>query len=445
MDKFFGAAKKTLSDAGAVLREAAHDASYDLRDNALRGFGLPKLVTSAASLTVAGCAAIGTLAITCEFISKIHVRRDCKNCNGFGGLRCTMCSGTGQVQYSTSTLSKAKRSSIETLANDVLEGKEELIDYPPGYNAGYSLPCRSCPTCNGTGVSTCPLCKGYLAQPQLSFENLMDVPWKTWNAHRRTHPPQNSRLAQSVKDPDLAAFLLFERDEMESGVKYDEDTKARLMASYQRDLAYEEIREEVAMRQPGWEQLQEALYTLDPERAKKDPVIIQDVPHYKALKQVEADVASLEVPPRPAEWTEKYQPLLKERYGGKDEEKALLNISEIRTLVEVRDKLMEQVLDAAWANEWRRKKVEEVIEEKIGPYIEAEESGKTLMRKKPGAGAGISGPPESAKVETSQPDIKVASKKPEKSQKADKKKERQERLAKQAAEREAALAKAKKT
>ncbi|MCO5580746.1 hypothetical protein L7F22_034616 [Adiantum nelumboides] len=72
MEKFFGAARKTFSDAAAVFREAAHDAAYDFRDNASRGFGLPKLVTSGASLTVAGCAAVGTLAITCEMISKMH-------------------------------------------------------------------------------------------------------------------------------------------------------------------------------------------------------------------------------------------------------------------------------------------------------------------------------------------------------------------------------------
>eukprot|EP00250_Pteridium_aquilinum_P003673 c13983_g1_i1 orf=862-2196(-) len=444
MDKFLGAAKKTLSDAGAVFREAAHDATYDFRDNALRGFGLPRLLTSAASLSVAGCAAVGTLAVTCELISKVHVRRDCKNCNGFGGLKCTMCLGTGEVQYSTSTLSRTKRGSIENLANDLLEGKEEVVNHPPGYNAGYPLPYRKCPTCSGTGVSTCQLCKGYLSQPQLSFENLMDVPLKTWNAHRKTLPPQNSRLSEVVKDPALAALLLFERHEIEDGINYDEDAKARLMAAYQRDLEYDEVRAEVATRQPGWEQLQEALHSIDPERAKRDPVIIQDVPHYKALKQVEAEVASLEVPSRPAEWTEKVEPLLKKTYGGKDEERTLLNINEIRTLVEVRENLMEQVLDAAWANEWRRRKVEEVVQDNIRPYIEAEESGKTLVKKRQGAASafGI----ETTSSETKQSETQVAPKSgKDKSQKVDKKKERQERMAKQAAEREAALAKAKKT
>ncbi|MCO5580747.1 hypothetical protein L7F22_034617 [Adiantum nelumboides] len=355
-----------------------------------------------------------------------------------------MCLGEGQMQYSTNLLSKAKRSTIGNLANDLLEGKEEITYYPPGYNAGYSLPYRTCPTCNGTGVATCQLCKGYLSHPQLCFDNLMNVPWKTWNAHRRTHPPQNERLSENVKDPALAAFLLYERDEMETGVKYDENTKARLMASYLRDLEYDDIRDEVAMRLPGWEQLQEALHILDPDRAKRDPVIIQDIPHYKALKKVEAEVTTLEVPPRPAEFTDKYLPRLRERYGGPVEERAL-NISEIRTFVELRDNVMEQLLDAAWRNEWRRRKVKEAVEEKISPYIEAEESGKMLTKKRQGVVAATE-PLKSDKAdEEKQQDPKAALKKADKSQKADRKKERQERLARQAAEREVALAKAKKT
>lgn len=359
-------------------------------------------------------------------------------CNGFAGFKCTMCSGEGQVQYSTSTLSRAKRSSIDIIAIDLLDGKEEVINYPPGYNAGYPLPYRKCPTCSGTGVSTCQLCKGYLSEPRLCFDNLMNVPSKTWNAHRRIQPPENSRLSELVKDRALAEFLLLDRHEIEGGFKIDEDARARVMARYQRNLEYDEIQEEVAAKVPGWEQLQEALYHIDSERAKKDPVVIQDVPHYKALKQVEAEVASLKVPPRPAEFTERVEPLLRKNYCGNDEEKAPLNMNEIKTLVEMRDNLIVQVLDAAWANEWRQKKIEEVVQDKINPFIEAEESGKAVLKRRPGMDEEV-GTKESKRTDT-----KAASKKAEKVQKADKRKERQERLAKQAAEREAVLAKAKK-
>lgn len=445
MEKFFGAAKRALGEAGSLFREAAHDAAYDLRDNALRGFGLPKLVTTAASLSVAGFAAVGTAAITSELISKVYVSRECKTCNGWGGLRCTMCVGTGHVQYSTTRLSKTKRASIENLADDLLDGKEEIIHHPAEYNAGYPLPYKKCPTCSGTGVSRCQECKGFPFNPRISLDNLMDVPWKTWDVYRKTHPPrEDQKIYENVKDPALAAFLLYERDEIEGGFKYDEDVKARLMAAYQRYREYDEIREEVATRRPGWEQLQEALYSIDPERAKRDPVIIQDVSYYKALKQVEAEVALLKVPPRPAEWTEKYEPLLKKLYGA-DDEKNLLKSEDIRTLVEVRDDLMDQVLNAAWTNEWRDRKVEEVVQKKISPYIEAEESGKALQRRKLDAEAASGHGKEKAPSATKQLDTKASQKKADKSQKADKKKERQERLAKQAAEREAALTKAKKT
>ena len=43
---------------------------------------------------------------------------------------------------------------------------------------------------------------------------------------------QNDIIRETVHDPSLAAFLLYERDEIESGIKYDDDVKARLMSKY---------------------------------------------------------------------------------------------------------------------------------------------------------------------------------------------------------------------
>ena len=43
---------------------------------------------------------------------------------------------------------------------------------------------------------------------------------------------QNDIIHETVHDPSLAAFLLYERDEIESGIKYDDDVKARLMSKY---------------------------------------------------------------------------------------------------------------------------------------------------------------------------------------------------------------------
>mgnify|MGYP000415024076 FL=1 len=66
MEKFFGVLRRTVSDVGSVFREAAHDAVYDFRDNAVRGFGLPSLVTAGASFTVAVRASLGFL-LFCYF------------------------------------------------------------------------------------------------------------------------------------------------------------------------------------------------------------------------------------------------------------------------------------------------------------------------------------------------------------------------------------------
>lgn len=41
---------------------------------------------------------------------------------------------------------------------------------------------------------------------------------------------------------------------------------------------------------------------INAERASRDPVIVQNVPFYKAQLQVQADVDQLQPPPRPANW-----------------------------------------------------------------------------------------------------------------------------------------------
>lgn len=43
---------------------------------------------------------------------------------------------------------------------------------------------------------------------------------------------QKDIICETVHDPALAAYLLYERDEIESGIKYDDDAKARLMSKY---------------------------------------------------------------------------------------------------------------------------------------------------------------------------------------------------------------------
>jgi hypothetical protein len=41
---------------------------------------------------------------------------------------------------------------------------------------------------------------------------------------------------------------------------------------------------------------------INPDRARHDPVIVQNVPLYKAQLQIRDEVDQLEPPPRPANW-----------------------------------------------------------------------------------------------------------------------------------------------
>lgn len=46
----------------------------------------------------------------------------------------------------------------------------------------------------------------------------------------------------------------------------------------------------------------QALISIDPVRARDDPVIVKNIPYYKAKKALEAEVTRLDPPPRPPNW-----------------------------------------------------------------------------------------------------------------------------------------------
>ena len=50
-------------------------------------------------------------------------------------------------------LDSATPGTVGSLVTDLLEGNEEIIHYPAGYNAGYPLPYKKCPECHGTVLS----------------------------------------------------------------------------------------------------------------------------------------------------------------------------------------------------------------------------------------------------------------------------------------------------
>lgn len=46
----------------------------------------------------------------------------------------------------------------------------------------------------------------------------------------------------------------------------------------------------------------QALISIDPNRAKEDPIIVRNLPFYKAKKALETEVLKLNPPPRPQHW-----------------------------------------------------------------------------------------------------------------------------------------------
>lgn len=48
--------------------------------------------------------------------------------------------------------------------------------------------------------------------------------------------------------------------------------------------------------------LLQALISIDPVRARDDPVVLKNIPYYKAKKALEAEVMKLDPPPRPQNW-----------------------------------------------------------------------------------------------------------------------------------------------
>ena len=93
-------------------------------------------------------------------------------------------------------------------------------------------------------------------------------------------------------------------------------------------------------------------------------------------------------------------------YGGDIEAAKDLPSEEIRSLVKMRDDLIEQILTAAWTKEWRQKTIEKVVQEKIKPYIKAQENEKKKSNVKKASAATA----EKQSPAIVQPDVKANAK-----------------------------------
>ncbi|KAJ7562555.1 hypothetical protein O6H91_03G074000 [Diphasiastrum complanatum] len=448
MEKILPAVRKGLQEAAEIVQDIAVDLAYDARDAVQSGLGVPKLISSIASLSVAAVAAAGTASLTLNIASKFLVKRDCKTCNGWEGLRCTTCVGTGEVQYHFNKfgLQREDDVTIESLAQALKDGKAEIGHIPASFDVGLPLPRKKCPSCDGTGVMKCTDCKGDAWKLKLNCEDVMDVPWKAQKIYGKLDPPYE-QVREDLKDPTSAAFWLFGRPELERGIKFDDDVKQKIWWKYKDWRQNELLREAIANREPGWEAMQEVLAAENPALAMQDPIIVKNIPYYKARKQVEAEVSLLEVPPRPSNWGGLDAPL-KESDWSEEDLRNPRRRAEMDTLLQAQQNVLEGLLNSAWEQKWRQEKVEEVIKEKVESYVPQDEHGKTPFKvrvkekvERPTGDKSVEPP---GKIKQATPQGKAGKTKvSEEDRKKKARQERAERLARQAAEREAALTRAK--
>ncbi|KAH0906400.1 hypothetical protein HID58_038227 [Brassica napus] len=354
--------------------------AFDIAGSAPRGFGIPELISKISYLSVFAVATLGTYDIALDLGKKVICQRDCKTCNGWQALRCTMCKGTGNVHYQIKdyNLRSGEKPTADCVADAIVDNRAELVHLPSSLNLTAPLPTKDCPTCDGTGVMSCTECKNKL-QVRISADDIMEPPWKAYNVLRKMDYPYE-HIVHSMKDPSIANFWLITLPQIVGGFDYDEDVKKKIWLQYEESMRYDQLRDLVAKRNPGWEYLQDALFSIDPVRAQEDPVIVKNVPFYKAKKALEAEVTKLNPPPRPQNWgchievtgkdvQELNLPLNTSSWSEEDL-KNPAKLYEKTVLLNAQREIADKILDAQWEAKWRQEKVEEMLEEKVRPFIQ---------------------------------------------------------------------------
>ncbi|XP_010260241.1 PREDICTED: uncharacterized protein LOC104599413 [Nelumbo nucifera] len=348
--------------------------AYDIAGSAPRGFGVPEFISHLSFSAIFAVATLGTYDIALELGKKVLCQRNCRTCNGWQALRCTMCKGIGKVHYQVKnyTLKSGERETAECVADAIADNRAELVHLPSTVDLKLPLPSKDCPTCSGSGVMSCPECKHKL-QVRISADDIMEPPWKAYNVLRKMDYPYE-HIVHSMKDPSVAAFWLITMPQILGGFNYDEDVKQKIWWQYKESMRYDQIRDVVAKRKPGWEHLQEALISIDPVRARDDPVVVKNIPYYKARKALEAEVMKLDVPPRPDNWGELNLPL--DASSWSDEElKDPRKLYEMTVLLNAQREMADKILDSQWEEKWRQEKLNELLEEKVRPYIQRLDTG----------------------------------------------------------------------
>ncbi|XP_022877474.1 uncharacterized protein LOC111395621 [Olea europaea var. sylvestris] len=342
---------------------------FDIAGSAPRGFGVPEFISKLSYSAIFAIATLGTYDIAFELGKKVLCQRNCKTCNGWQAMQCTMCKGSGKVQYQVKdyNLRSGEKATAESIADAIADNRAELVHIPSTLDLHLPLPSKECPTCDGSGVMKCPECKGKLPI-RISADDIMEPPWKAYNILRKMDYPYE-HIVDSMKDPSIAAFWLITLPQIVGGFDYDEDVKQKIWWQYKESMRYDQLRDEVAKRKPGWEYLQEALISIDPVRAKDDPVIVKNIPCYKAKKVLEAEVMKLDPPPRPQNWGELNLPLNASSWTEEDL-KDSKKLYEMTVLLNAQREIADKILDTQWEAKWREEKLNEMLKERVQPYLQ---------------------------------------------------------------------------
>ncbi|GKV38314.1 hypothetical protein SLEP1_g46238 [Rubroshorea leprosula] len=341
---------------------------FDIAGSAPRGFGVPEFISKLSAASVFAVAALGTYDVALELGKKVICQRNCRTCSGWQALRCTMCKGSGEARYHVKnyTLRSGERPTAAHVADAIVDDRAELVHLPSSFDLNSPLPFKDCPTCDGTGVMGCPECKHKL-QVRISVDDIMEPPWKACDVLRKMDYPYE-HIVHSMQDPSIAAFWLFTLPQVLGGFDHDDDVKQKIWWQYKESMRYDQLRDVVAKRNPGWEHLQEALITIDPDRAREDHVVVKNIPYHKARKALEAEVLKLDPPPRPDNWGELDLPLSESSWSEADL-KDPAKLYEMTVLLNAQREIADKILDAQWETKWRQEKLNEMLEEKLLPYI----------------------------------------------------------------------------
>ncbi|KAL0301191.1 UNVERIFIED_CONTAM: hypothetical protein Sradi_6395900, partial [Sesamum radiatum] len=117
-----------------------------------------------------------------------------------------------------------------------------------------------------------------------------------------------------------------------------------------------------------------ALISIDPSRAKDDPVVVKNIPFYKAKKALEAEVMKLNPPPRPHDWGDLDLPLNASSWSEEDLKDPKKQY-EMTILLNAQREIADKILDTQWETKWRAEKLNEMLREKVEPYLQNIDNG----------------------------------------------------------------------